>query len=68
MTDADQAAKYNSAFWLSTIRASLDLSRGRPLDAVQHLEKASPYELLCCTSFAQPNKPPQSTRKFSPPQ
>jgi hypothetical protein len=31
MTDADQAAKYNSAFWLSTIRASLDLSRGRRL-------------------------------------
>ena len=51
-----------SAFWLSTIRASLDLDRGKPLDALQHLERASPYDLLCCTSFSQATMYPAFVR------
>jgi len=42
-----------SSFWLSTVRAALDLDDGKPLDAIQHLERAYPYELLCSTSIAQ---------------
>jgi serine/threonine protein kinase/Flp pilus assembly protein TadD len=39
------------SFWLSTARASIELRQGRPLDALHDLEKALPYDLLCCTSF-----------------
>jgi len=42
-----------SLFWLSTTRAALDLNDGKPAKAVQDLEKAQVYELMCGTSIAQ---------------
>jgi tetratricopeptide (TPR) repeat protein len=51
-----------SAFWLFTIRASLDLNRGKSVDAVKHLEKAFPYDLLCCGSLTQSTMYPAFVR------
>ena len=41
-------------FFLALYRPRFDpTAPWKPLDAIQDLEKASPYDLLCCTSFAQ---------------
>jgi eukaryotic-like serine/threonine-protein kinase len=51
-----------SSFWLSTVRAALDLDDGKPLLAIQHLERASAYDLSCGTSVAQATMYPAFVR------
>lgn len=35
-------------YWLSTIRSAIEIDRGKPVQGLEHLEKASAYELGCC--------------------